>query len=74
MLSLAVRDGRLPRNPADKVPLPRVTAPEKTFLTREQVANLANAAGSNGLAVLVLAYCGLRFGELAALKKCRWWI
>jgi integrase len=33
-----------------------------------QVAALADAAGDDPLAILVLAYCGLRFGELAALR------
>ena len=38
VLSLAVRDGRLPRNPADKVALPRAATPEKRFLTHAEVA------------------------------------
>lgn len=44
-LTLAVRDGRLARNPADHVPLPRLVKREKTFLTMDQVDELADAAG-----------------------------
>ncbi len=68
VLALAVRDGRMPRNPADKVPLPRARKAEKRFLTHGEVDRLAEAAGDYGLAVRVLASSGLRFGELAALR------
>lgn len=70
-LSLAVRDGRLPRTPADHVPLPRLPRGEKVFLTVEQVEALADAAGEHRTAVLFLAYTGVRFGELAALRPGR---
>ena len=88
MLSLAVRSGRLGRNPADGVNLPRVVKRHHLYLTHLQVAQLAagagqppatnrvapaerDAAASYELVVLVLAYCGLRWGELAALKVGR---
>ena len=71
VLELAVRDGRLACNPAAGVRLPTVRTPEKRFLTHEQVASLAEAAGSHRLEILVLAYTGLRWGELAALKVGR---
>ena len=71
LLGLAVRDGRLSRNPAERVPLPRVRRADKQFLDHDQVAELAEAAGPYRLVVLVLAYCGLRFGELAALRVRR---
>jgi integrase len=71
LLALAVRDGRLPRNVANGVKLPRVGRAEKTFLTHAQVADLAEAAGPYGLIVRVLAYTGLRWGELAALRVKR---
>jgi integrase len=41
------------------------------FLSHAQVADLARAAGPHGLIVLVLAYTGLRWGELAALRVKR---
>jgi hypothetical protein len=68
VLDLAVRDGRLSRNVASGVRLPRVLPQEKTFLTHEQVAQLAGACGSSELAVTFLAYTGLRWGEFAALR------
>jgi site-specific recombinase XerD len=45
LLALAVRDGRLTRNPAEGVKLPRANKVEKTFLTHEQVNALAEVAG-----------------------------
>lgn len=45
VLTLAVRDGRIPRNPADGVPLPRARRGEKRFLTHDEVTALADAAG-----------------------------
>ena len=71
LLDLAVRDGRLPRNPAAGVGLPRAARGEPRFLSHPQVDALAGAAGENRLPILVLAYCGLRFGELAALRVRR---
>lgn len=71
ILDDAVRDNRLSRNPAAGVDLPRLPTTERRYLTHGQVAQLANAAGPYRLLVLVLAYCGLRWGEMAALKVSR---
>ena len=49
----------------------RAAKPEKRFLTHQQVADLAEAAGSERLPILVLAYRGPRWGELAGLKVRR---
>ncbi len=59
---------RLATNPAEGVNLPRPTRPEYRYLTHRQVAKLAEACGSHGLVVLFLAYTGLRWGEMAALR------
>ena len=67
VLDLAMRDGRLTRNPAKGVRLPRVVQQEKTFLTHGQVDQLAEACGDHGLIVRFLAYTGLRWGEFVAL-------
>lgn len=75
-LQLAVEDGRLPSNPAHRLKLPRVVKSSKRYLTHDQVAALAKAVGERSggsalgydTAVLVLAYCGLRWGELAGLR------
>jgi hypothetical protein len=71
VLMLAVRDGRIPRNPATGVPLPRALRGEPRFLTRDQVEQLAGAAGEYRDVVRLLAYTGLRFGEMAALRVRR---
>lgn len=51
--------------------LPRAQRSEKRFLSHQQVRELADAAGPHGTVVLTLAYCGLRWGELAALRVSR---
>ncbi len=71
VLSLAVRDGRLLRNPADGVGVPREVRKERRYLSHQQVQTLANAGGSDGLVIVFLAYTGLRFGEMAALRVRR---
>jgi integrase len=71
ILASAVRDGRLNRNPAVDVSLPRVVRPEHLYLTHEQVAALAELCDPYRMPVLFLAYTGVRFGELAALRVGR---
>ncbi len=88
VLDLAVKDGRLARNVATGVNLPRVTKHERLYLSHEQVEDLAHECGSPSepskhatydtrtnttyrLVVLFLAYTGVRFGEMAALKVAR---
>lgn len=39
-----------------------------TYLTAREVADLADACGTQGDVVLILAYSGLRFGELTGLN------
>jgi integrase len=71
-LAYAVKDGRLAVNPAAGVSLPRVREVEKRFLTHQQVRFLADACGEEyRLAVLFLAYTGVRWGEMAALRVHR---
>ena len=71
-LELAVRSHRIPNNQARGVELPALPSKserDKTlFLDEREVWALADAAGDFSLSVLVLAWCGLRFGELAALR------
>jgi len=71
-LAYAVKDGRLAVNAAAGVSLPRVHTAEKRYLTHQQVAELAAACGPDyRLMVLFLAYTGLRWGEMAALRVHR---
>ena len=71
ILDTAVADGRVARNPAAGVKLPRQVRAEPVFLTAQQVAELARASEPHDLPVLTLAFTGLRFGELAGLKVRR---
>lgn len=70
-LATAVKDGRLVRNVAEGVPLPRVVRRQKRFLTHEEVARLAAACAPYETLIRVLAYGGLRWGEVAALRVHR---
>jgi integrase len=71
ILAHAVRDGRMSRNPADGVRLPRVVREEPMFLTHDQVAALAEASGQYAVLIRFLAYTGLRWGEASALRVSR---
>jgi integrase len=68
VLRFAVRAKHLPANPADGVELPRKPEATRRYLTHEQLHRLAVASGRFRTLVLVLGYCGLRFGEAAALR------
>jgi integrase len=71
ILAYAVKDDRLAKNPAEKISLPRVRQAERRFLNHTQVHGLAEACGDHRLVVLFLAYTGLRWGEMAALRVRR---
>jgi integrase len=68
LLDTAVDDNRIGRNPAQRVKLPRPRRAEPRFLTETEVLAMVRAAGDDGPAIAILALCGLRFGELAALR------
>lgn len=68
ILDAAVKDRRILANPARTVDtLPRKTRKQHVYLSHEQVHAIAGAAKYPEL-VLVLAYCGLRWGEAVALR------
>lgn len=67
IVSDAVADRLIPASTIAGVPLPRRTPPQHRYLTHEEVAALVAEARYPNV-VLVLAYCGLRFGELAGLR------
>lgn len=71
IMAWAVRDVRIASNPADGVRLPRPAVPDHRYLTHDQVAAIAERCGDYGIVVRFLAYTGLRWGELAALKVGR---
>lgn len=72
VLELAVRSRRIPNNQAKGVELralPSRSERDKIrFLNEREVWTLPDAAGDQAPAILVLAWCGLRIGELAALR------
>jgi integrase len=68
VLSLAVKDRRLHSNPANDLNFPPIGAKRRRYLTSLQVEQLANTAKSGRVVVLVLAYCGIRWSEMAALR------
>jgi integrase len=68
VLTYAVRSRMLSANPATGIDLPRKPVGDKRYLDHQQVADLASECGEYDALVLVLAYCGLRWGEVTALK------
>lgn len=68
VLSSAVEDRRIPRNPCDGVRLPKRKHADRGYLTHAQVAALASAVERQSEVVRFLAYTGLRWGEMAALR------
>lgn len=66
----AVRDGAIHRNPAAGIRLPKVQGNDPRPLTHDELWRLADYLGESRdrLLVLVGGYCGLRWGELAALR------
>ena len=71
-LAYAVKDGRLAVNPAAGVSLPRVRRPRNaTSLTRRLPSSPTPVGSEYRLVVLFLAYTGLRWGEMAALRVHR---
>ncbi|OCB14154.1 hypothetical protein A5717_11640 [Mycolicibacterium porcinum] len=68
VLKFAVRAKHLASNPADGVELPRLPESDQRYLTHDQLHRVAVASGRLRTLVLILGYCGLRFGEAAALR------
>lgn len=68
VLDYAIQARRLTINPARGVRLPRRPPARERILTVEEVRALADRLGRDGDLVLAMAYLGLRWSELAALK------
>jgi integrase len=62
ILDAAARDRRISSNPARWVKMPRKDTKAHTYPTHDQVSGLALECGDKRTFVLVLAYCGLRWG------------
>lgn len=68
VLKFAVKAKHLPANPADGMELPRLPESEQRYLTHEQLHRVAVASGQLRTLVVLLGYCGLRFGAATALQ------
>jgi integrase len=70
VLDLAIRDRRIPSNPAAGVTLPRLPMVDQRFLTSSELDALAEAMPTprDHVLTLLLGWTGLRFGEAAALR------
>lgn len=63
----AVADQLIPTSPVAGIPLPKRVPARRRYLSHSEVSALAAASRYPGV-VLVLAYTGLRFGEMAGLR------
>jgi integrase len=68
ILAYAIRTKRLAVNPCDDIALPRVVSTGDIALSLEQVEALVAAADEAAPIIQTLAFVGLRFGELVALR------
>lgn len=68
VLKYAIAEERLAKNPCAGVPVPKIVRRRHGYLNHEQVDTLAEHCKDYGDVVLFLAYTGLRWGEMAALK------
>ncbi|EKF23257.1 phage integrase family protein [Mycolicibacterium hassiacum DSM 44199] len=72
VLKYAVNTGKIRTNVAHKIKrsedLPPPQERERVYLSQQQLIRLAKAMGRYETLTLVLGYCGIRFGEAAALR------
>ncbi|MDK9645781.1 tyrosine-type recombinase/integrase [Propionibacterium freudenreichii] len=67
IMEQAVATKYLAVNPVAAVARPKQPMKRRRYLNAIEVERLANCAGVHSDMILTLAYCGLRFGEMAAL-------
>jgi integrase len=66
----AVEERTVPESPCRRIALPRVPDPDRKFLDHDGVARLAHAIDDRyETLILTTAYMGLRWGEVAGLKR-----
>lgn len=72
ILQGAVDAGLIAQSPCRRIGLPRVEREEMRFLTPAEISGLAEAISPRYRAMVLFdAYCGLRLGELAGLRRSR---
>jgi integrase len=73
VLRYAQRTGKIAKNVTTEIKrdedLPEPTERERRYLTHAELLKLARATDRFETLTLVLGYCGLRFGEAAALRR-----
>jgi integrase len=70
VLGAAVENNRIFRNPCDGIRLPKRAHSDRGYLSHAQVGALAATVERQPEVVRFLAYTGLRWGEMAALRVC----
>lgn len=65
---MAIEDKRIVKTPTEHTMLPRKRPRRHVFLTVKQLLALADASGDHKALVLVLGFCGLRWGEVTGLR------
>lgn len=65
---MAISDRRIAKTPTEHTMLPRRRPRRHVFLTVEQLLALADASGEHRALILLLGFCGLRWGEATGLR------
>lgn len=68
ILEAADEDNLIANNPCDRIKAPRRRHSQRGYLTHQQVHELSAEVATHPQVILFLAYTGLRWGEMAALK------
>jgi integrase len=68
VMGAALEDNRIARNPCDGIKLPKRQHADRGYLTHAQVAALASTVEYRPEVVRFLAYTGLRWGAMSALR------
>ena len=72
IMQTATEDGRVAKNPCSIRSAGREESVERPMITLEQLDAITAAVGERWRSLIdMAAWCGLRFGELAALRKSR---
>ncbi|MDT0331031.1 tyrosine-type recombinase/integrase [Nocardiopsis lambiniae] len=71
VLGWAVKSRRILVSPAREVPLPKIAPSRHVYLDPVQVERLASCSGEYRVLILLLAYTGLRWGEVSAIRVGR---
>ena len=70
MMKLAAEEGLIPRSPCRAIELPAVIRHERRYLLPEQIEDLVEVMdGPHKMLVYVAAYLGLRWQEVAGLRR-----